>query len=237
MRETGKPTFVVSDCYWRARLRTRGSARSRGSRVVSTHRLNTQRMSAVQKVWSSHVCATILLQHGPAAQSSIALSTIHSEHAGLSHSMQILIPVHALLLETIAMLELPVAVASTICCRTHEDNASALLLANSQHLNNRNKCLAVKLHHFWSFVKPGVIEVVKCETSLMLADPCTKPLVREVFERLRVLIMGWSSPSSVTCEFVGCSSEWKNSECPTTCASLCLVPWPAPSTVERLLLC
>jgi hypothetical protein len=68
MRETGKPTFVVSDCYWRARLRARGSARSRGSRAVSTHGLNTQRMSAVQKVWSSYVCATILLQHGPAAR-------------------------------------------------------------------------------------------------------------------------------------------------------------------------
>jgi hypothetical protein len=32
MRETGKPTFVVSDYYWRDRLRARGSARSRGSR-------------------------------------------------------------------------------------------------------------------------------------------------------------------------------------------------------------
>jgi hypothetical protein len=68
MRETGEPTFVVSDCCWRARLRARGGARSRGSRVVSTHGLNTHRMSAVQKAWSSHVCATILLQHGPAAR-------------------------------------------------------------------------------------------------------------------------------------------------------------------------
>jgi hypothetical protein len=67
MRETGKPTFVVSDYYWGARLRVRGSARSRGSRVVSTHRLNTQSMSAVQKVWSSYVYATILLQHGSTA--------------------------------------------------------------------------------------------------------------------------------------------------------------------------
>jgi hypothetical protein len=94
-------------------------------------------------------------------QSSIALSTFHSECAVL---MRILIPLCALLLETIAMLEPPAAVASTICCRTHEDNTSALLLANSQHLNNRKKHLAVKLHHFWSFVKPGVIEVVKCDT-------------------------------------------------------------------------
>jgi hypothetical protein len=67
MRETGEPTFVVSDHHWRARLRARGSARSRGSRAVSTHGLNTQRMSAVQKVWSSYVHATILLQHRPTA--------------------------------------------------------------------------------------------------------------------------------------------------------------------------
>ena len=124
-------------------------------------------------------------------QSSIALSTFHSEYAGLSHSMRILIPLRGLLIETVAMLNLPEAIASTIYCRVHEDNASALLLANAQHLNNRNKYLAVKLHHFWSHVKPGVIEVVKCDTRLMLADPFTKPLVREIFERLRVLIMGW----------------------------------------------
>jgi hypothetical protein len=67
MRETGKPTFVVLDYYGRARLRARGSARSRRSRVVSTHGLNTQRMSAVQKVWLPYVYATILLQHGPTA--------------------------------------------------------------------------------------------------------------------------------------------------------------------------
>jgi hypothetical protein len=74
MRETGEPTFVVSDHHWRARLRARGSARSRGSRVVSTHGLNTQRVSAVQKAWSSHLHATILLQHGPAASLKPELS-------------------------------------------------------------------------------------------------------------------------------------------------------------------
>jgi hypothetical protein len=124
-------------------------------------------------------------------QSSIALSTFHSEYAGLSHSMRILIPLRELLLETVEMLNLPAALASTIYTRVHEDNASALLLANAQHLNNRNKYLSVKLHHFWSHVQPGVIEVVKCATELMLADPLTKGLSREVFERLRLLIMGW----------------------------------------------
>ena len=124
-------------------------------------------------------------------QQSIALSTFQSEYQALSHSMRILIPLRGLLLETSAKLMLPSALTSTILCRTHEDNASALLLANSQHLNNRNKYLAVKLHHFWSHVKPGVIEVVKCDTKEMIADHLTKPLVREVFERLRKLMLGW----------------------------------------------
>ena len=74
----------------------------------------------------------------------------------------------------------------------HEDNTSALLLANFQHLNNQNKYLAVKLHHFWSHMKPGVIEVVnKWDTKLMLTDALTKLLVKEVFEGLWLLIMGW----------------------------------------------
>ena len=124
-------------------------------------------------------------------QSSIALSTFHSEYAGLSQSMRVLIPLRGLLLETVEKLGLPEAKTSTIYCRVHEDNASALLLANEQHLNNRNKYLAVKLHHFWSYVKPGVIEVVKCATQFMLADTFTKPLVRDIFERLRKWIMGW----------------------------------------------
>jgi hypothetical protein len=124
-------------------------------------------------------------------QQSIALSTFQSEYQALSHSMRILIPLRGLLLETSAKLMLPSALTSTILCRTHEDNASALLLANSQHLNNRNKYLAVKLHHFWSHVKPGVIEVVKCDTKEMIADHLTKPLVREVFERLRKMMLGW----------------------------------------------
>jgi hypothetical protein len=61
--------------------------------------------------------------------------------------MRMLIPLRELLLETVEMLDLPAAIASTIYTQVHEDNASALLLANSQHLNNRNKYLSAKLHH------------------------------------------------------------------------------------------
>ena len=54
-----------------------------------------------------------------------------------------------------------------------------LRVANSQHLNNQNKYLAMKLHHFLSHVKPGsIIRVVtKCDMKLMLTDTFTKPIV------------------------------------------------------------
>ena len=61
----GNPILSVSGYYWRDRIRARDSARSRGSQVVLTPGLNTQRMSAVQKVWPAYVYAAILLQHGP----------------------------------------------------------------------------------------------------------------------------------------------------------------------------
>jgi hypothetical protein len=40
-------------------------------------------------------------------------------------------------------------------------------------------------------VKPGIIEVVKVDTNQQVADLLTKGLSREVFERLRLMIMGW----------------------------------------------
>ena len=59
--------------------------------------------------------------------SSVARSAFCSKHAGLCHSMRILIPLSAMLLETVKMLGLPAAiVASKIHCCDHEDNATAL---------------------------------------------------------------------------------------------------------------
>jgi hypothetical protein len=52
-----------------------------------------------------------------------------------------------------------------------------------QSLNKRNKYLAVKLYHFWMHVKPGIIEVVKCDTRLMLAFIYQAPCEGEIFER------------------------------------------------------
>ena len=128
------------------------------------------------------------------------------------------------------LLKVPPAIASTICCCVCKDNASALLLANSQHLNNQNKCLAAKLHHFWSHVKPGIIWVVKCDTKLMLADAFAKPLVREVFNRLWLLLSWDGNPSA---HVVRCGSKRKSAGRLTRTCLLVSLPLASTAKVKK----
>ena len=77
-----------------------------------------------------------------------------------------------------------------------EDNSACHQLATQQTITSRTRYFNTKYHHFWSHVGPNSeggtdLEIVKIETSLQRADTMTKGLVREVFERIRKLIMGW----------------------------------------------
>ena len=74
-----------------------------------------------------------------------------------------------------------------------EDNVGALTLANLEpgQSTPRSKFFDVKVHWFRSHLKPGELEVIKVDTADQLADIFTKPLCREVFERLRKRLMGW----------------------------------------------
>jgi hypothetical protein len=60
----------------------------------------------------------------------------------------------------------------------------------------RTKHIAVKMHHFRSFVKAdanpnGTIEIVKIDTTKQKSDLLTKPVGPIVLERLRFSILGW----------------------------------------------
>ena len=74
-----------------------------------------------------------------------------------------------------------------------EDNVGALTLANLEpgQSTPRSKFYDVKVHWFRSHLEPGKLEVVKIDTADQLADMFTKPLSRDVFERLRARLMGW----------------------------------------------
>jgi hypothetical protein len=77
-----------------------------------------------------------------------------------------------------------------------EDNNGCLTLANLDPGQNtpRSKFYDSKVHWFRSHLDkdgPSPITVVKVDTELQLADIFTKPLVKEIFFRLRKLLLGW----------------------------------------------
>jgi hypothetical protein len=127
-------------------------------------------------------------------QTSIALSTGESEYSALSQSMRALLPLRELVLEIISNVDIPkplCSMNSTIQSNVHEDNSSALILANEQRLTSRTRHYAVKWHFFWDHVRNGDVNVIKVATVDQCADYLTKGLVRDIFERCRRLSQGW----------------------------------------------
>ena len=78
--------------------------------------------------------------------------------------MRALLSLLALLKEVIKALLLPYDYRASICARVFEDNNGALWLATNQCLTNRTKYFLVKWHFFWSYVKSGVVQVLKIDT-------------------------------------------------------------------------
>ena len=81
-----------------------------------------------------------------------------------------------------------------------EDNNGALTLANLDpgQQTPRSRHFDSKLHWFRSHLTrdseaqaPNSILVLKISTEKQLADLFTKPLPREIFEKLRLMLLGW----------------------------------------------
>ena len=66
-------------------------------------------------------------------------------------------------------------------------------MAQSEKFTPRTKHIALKWHHFKSFVNsdPPRIRMQYCRTDVQKADILTKPLADDVFFRLRLLLLGW----------------------------------------------
>lgn len=126
-------------------------------------------------------------------QESIAMSTMMAEYYALSTAMREVLPLRSLVEAVADACGINNECVSTFKTTVWEDNMGALSLANldpGQH-TPRSKFYDVKVHWFRSHLKPNQIEVKKIDTSVQLADLFTKPLSREVFERLRGLLLGW----------------------------------------------
>ena len=108
-------------------------------------------------------------------QTEIALSTTESEYIALSTAMREVIPFLNLMQEISNLFgisnEKPV-----FRCTVYEDNESCIKVAKSPKFTPRTKHIAIKYHHFRSYVEKGTILLKSIDTKDQLADMLTKPL-------------------------------------------------------------
>ena len=125
-------------------------------------------------------------------QQSIALSTMMAEYYALSTAMREVLPLRDLVKTVANGMGISEECLTEFKTTVWEDNVGALTLANLDpgHQTPRSKFYDVKVHWFRSHLGDD-IKVEKIDTKLQLADLFTKPLPRDVFERLRKLMIGW----------------------------------------------
>jgi hypothetical protein len=147
---------------------------------------------------------------------AICLSTMMAEYYALSIAMREVLPLRQLVKTVARGLGIDETVVTNFKTTVWEDNVGCLTLANLDpgQSTSRSRHFDSKVHWFRSHLSPqrgdesaldpndeqeqqtsddsaSRIEVLKIATELQLADLFTKPLTREVFERLREMLMGW----------------------------------------------
>jgi len=128
-------------------------------------------------------------------QTEIALSTAEAEYIAMSHALRDTIPIQNLVKEVSCIFQLPEPLTD-FCITVHEDNLSAISMAESLKFTPRTKHIAIKYHHFrsrvqTSFNKSGDIRLKYISTKKQLADILTKPLDDDSFFKLRHMLCGW----------------------------------------------
>jgi hypothetical protein len=128
-------------------------------------------------------------------QTKIALSTAEAEYIAMSHALQGTVSVQNLVKEVSCMFLLPDPI-SDFCFTVHEDNHSALSMAESLKFTPHTKHIAIKYHHFCSrvqtsFNKSGDIKLKYISTKQQLADISTKPVDDDCFFKLPHMLCGW----------------------------------------------
>ena len=123
-------------------------------------------------------------------QTEIALSTAEAEYIALSQAMREVIPFIRLIVEINVVFEINID-KPVMYCRVHEDNEACISMVNSPKFTPRTKHIALKYHHFRSYVDKGLIRLSHIGTTEQTADIFTKPLELSTFEHLRKKLSGW----------------------------------------------
>ena len=135
-------------------------------------------------IWASKLIPTVML------------STMMSEYYACSMAMREALPLRDLTKAIAEGCGLNTALKTTFKTTVWEDNMGALTLANLDpgHNTTQSKHYDSKVHWFRSYLSkdgPNPITVEKIDTKVQCGDLYTKCLLKDAFERLRKLIMGW----------------------------------------------
>ena len=126
-------------------------------------------------------------------QTETATSTMQSEVISLAACCRELIPIVNMVEEIGSAVGLSTAESTKMHVCIHEDNAGALVLANTlpPQSTPASKHYAVKTHWFREKCLEMKIEIIKISTTEQLGDICTKCLPVATFQYLRKKLMGW----------------------------------------------
>lgn len=127
-----------------------------------------------------------------ALEGEITLSTAESEYVALSNALREVIPLMTLMEEINDVFPLYID-KPNFFCKVWEDNQSCIAMATTQKFSPRTKHIALKYHHFRSFVNgtDPKIRINYVHTEEQQADIFTKPVKPDLFPKLRFLLMGW----------------------------------------------
>jgi hypothetical protein len=126
-------------------------------------------------------------------QTETALSTMEAEIIALAHCCRELFPVMDLVKEMGESLGLETEDMTSMHVSIHEDNAGALVLAETipPQFTPRSKYYAIKTVWFREEIHKRGIKLLKIDTVEQLGDIFTKGLPRATFEYLRKKMIGW----------------------------------------------
>ena len=126
-------------------------------------------------------------------QQETALLTMEAEIIALGHSCRELFPIMDMVVELGKAVGLPCDDLTTMHVSIHEDNAGALVLAETipPEFTPHSKYYAIKTVWFREEIQKRKIKLLKIDTVEQLGDLFTKGLAKVTFEYLRKKIMGW----------------------------------------------
>lgn len=125
---------------------------------------------------------------GSKLQTEIVLSTTESEYIALSTATREVIPSVGLMQEISELFGL-LPRKPVFKCTVWEDNNSCITVVNTREFTSRTRHIAIKYHHFRSYVLDESIMIKPINTSEQIADMLTKPF-KEIFLLLEGQVNG-----------------------------------------------